>query len=202
MAASTMTPRRDGRWDAVGWAELRSCCTAQLERERYRRERGPMTRPPHRPSRRSTVVDAAMGLFALHPPEHVTVADIAAAADMTAAAVYYHFPSKEHVLLEGLQLFTGAVPGDDAGAAPRTNGDGPWAAPARDRSPRVARGGPDAGDGVLRPLGRRRRRRSRRCGARRASSRSICWPGRIREHSTVRRAPASSRRSTPSGWCR
>jgi AcrR family transcriptional regulator len=47
-----------------------------------------------------------MGLFALHTPEHVTVADIAAAADMTAAAVYYHFPSKEHVLLEGLQGFT------------------------------------------------------------------------------------------------
>jgi AcrR family transcriptional regulator len=52
------------------------------------------------------VIDAAMGLFALHPPEDVTVADIAAAADMTAAAVYYHFPSKEHVLLEGLQTFT------------------------------------------------------------------------------------------------
>ena len=64
------------------------------------------TRPAHRPSRRSTVIDAAMGLFALHPPEAVTVADIAAAADMTAAAVYYHFPSKEHVLLEGLQNFT------------------------------------------------------------------------------------------------
>jgi AcrR family transcriptional regulator len=64
------------------------------------------TRPAHRPSRRSTVIDAAMGLFALHPPEAVTVADIAAAADMTAAAVYYHFPSKEHVLLEGLQIFT------------------------------------------------------------------------------------------------
>lgn len=46
-----------------------------------------------------------MGLFALHPPEQVTVADIAAAADMTAAAVYYHFPSKEHVLVEGLQRF-------------------------------------------------------------------------------------------------
>jgi AcrR family transcriptional regulator len=46
-----------------------------------------------------------MGLFALHPPESVTVADIAAAADMTAAAVYYHFASKEHVLLEGLQGF-------------------------------------------------------------------------------------------------
>lgn len=47
-----------------------------------------------------------MSLFAVHKPEHVTVADIAAAADMTAAAVYYHFPSKEHVLLEGLQGFT------------------------------------------------------------------------------------------------
>jgi AcrR family transcriptional regulator len=52
------------------------------------------------------VIEAAMGLFALHPPDDVTVADIAAAADMTAAAVYYHFPSKEHVLLEGLQGFT------------------------------------------------------------------------------------------------
>jgi AcrR family transcriptional regulator len=65
-----------------------------------------MTRPPHRPSRRNAVVEAAMGLFALHPPDRVTVADIAAAADMTAAAVYYHFPSREHVLLEGLQTFT------------------------------------------------------------------------------------------------
>ncbi len=47
-----------------------------------------------------------MGLFAAHAPDDVTVADIAAAADMTAAAVYYHFPSKETVLLEGLQIFT------------------------------------------------------------------------------------------------
>jgi len=46
-----------------------------------------------------------MGLFAHQRPEDVTVADIAAAADMAAAAVYYHFPSKEHVLLEGLQGF-------------------------------------------------------------------------------------------------
>ena len=64
------------------------------------------TPPAPPPAGRSTVIDAAMGLFALHPPEAVTVADIAAAADMTAAAVYYHFPSKEHVLLEGLQIFT------------------------------------------------------------------------------------------------
>ena len=65
-------------------------------------------RPPHRPSRRAAVIDAAMSLFAVHPPQNVTVTDIATAADMTAAAVYYHFPSKEHVLLEGLQSFTAA----------------------------------------------------------------------------------------------
>ncbi len=52
------------------------------------------------------VIDAAMRLFATRPPQHVTVADIAAAANMTAAAVYYHFPSKEHVVLEGLHRFT------------------------------------------------------------------------------------------------
>src|SRR6266508_1054133 len=83
-------------------------------------------RPPHRPSRRSTVIDAAMGLFAMHPPESVTVADIAAAADMTAAAVYYHFPSKEHVLLEGLQDFTRQFLLAIRDLA-RSDGDAPWA---------------------------------------------------------------------------
>ena len=63
-------------------------------------------RPAHRPSRRASVIDAAIGLFATYPAETVTVADIAAAADMTAAAVYYHFPSKEHIILEGLEAFT------------------------------------------------------------------------------------------------
>jgi AcrR family transcriptional regulator len=63
-------------------------------------------RPAHRPSRRASVIDSAIGLFATYPAEAITVADIAAAANMTAAAVYYHFPSKERVLLEGLQSFT------------------------------------------------------------------------------------------------
>jgi AcrR family transcriptional regulator len=66
-----------------------------------------------------------MGLFALHPPESVTVADIAAAADMTAAAVYYHFPSKEHVLLEGLQDFADQFLGAIRNLA-RGDGDAPW----------------------------------------------------------------------------
>ena len=63
-------------------------------------------RPAHRPSRRASVIEAAIGLFATYPADAITVADIAAAANMTAAAVYYHFPSKERVLLEGLQSFT------------------------------------------------------------------------------------------------
>jgi AcrR family transcriptional regulator len=66
-----------------------------------------------------------MGLFALRPPDDVTVADIAAAADMTAAAVYYHFPSKESVLLEGLQIFTAQYLGAIRDLA-RLDGDSGW----------------------------------------------------------------------------
>jgi len=47
-----------------------------------------------------------MGLFANYPVEEVTVSDIASAADMTSAAVYYHFASKEQVLLEGMRHFS------------------------------------------------------------------------------------------------
>ncbi len=46
-----------------------------------------------------------MGLFASYPVEEVTVLDIAGAVDMTPAAVYYHFASKEQILLEGLEAF-------------------------------------------------------------------------------------------------
>lgn len=43
-----------------------------------------------------------MELFA-SPMTDVTVAEIADAAGMTSAAVYYHFASKDHILLEGLR---------------------------------------------------------------------------------------------------
>lgn len=46
-----------------------------------------------------------MGLFATFPVEEVTVLDIASAVDMTPAAVYYHFASKEQILLEGMEAF-------------------------------------------------------------------------------------------------
>ncbi len=46
-----------------------------------------------------------MGLFATMPVDEVTVQDIAASVDMTPAAVYYHFASKEQILVEGMTLF-------------------------------------------------------------------------------------------------
>src|SRR3954462_8454518 len=60
-------------------------------------------RPAHRPSRRTTVVRSAMELFASQRSDAVTVAEIAAAAGMTSAAVYSHFASKDDILLEGLR---------------------------------------------------------------------------------------------------
>jgi AcrR family transcriptional regulator len=63
----------------------------------------PKKRPAHRPSRRTAVVEAAMQLFASSSSETITVAEIADAAGMTSAAVYYHFASKDDILLEGLR---------------------------------------------------------------------------------------------------
>jgi len=50
-----------------------------------------------------------MGLFAALPVDEVTVQDIANAVDMTSAAVYYHFASKEQILVEGLEQFRDAM---------------------------------------------------------------------------------------------
>ncbi len=47
-----------------------------------------------------------MGLFATIPVDEVTVQDIASAVEMTPAAVYYHFASKEQILIEGMQQFS------------------------------------------------------------------------------------------------
>lgn len=50
-----------------------------------------------------------MGLFASFPVDEVTVLDIAGGVGMTPAAVYYHFASKEQILLEGMQQFRNAL---------------------------------------------------------------------------------------------
>lgn len=46
-----------------------------------------------------------MRLFAAPTSDAVTVAEIAESAGMTSAAVYYHFASKDDILLEGLRAF-------------------------------------------------------------------------------------------------
>ncbi|WP_030466760.1 TetR/AcrR family transcriptional regulator [Lentzea aerocolonigenes] len=69
----------------------------------------PRTRAAHRPSRKQWVIEAATELFATQPPDEVTVADIAARAEMTSAAVYYHFSSKDQVLVEGMRVFAAAL---------------------------------------------------------------------------------------------
>jgi AcrR family transcriptional regulator len=50
-----------------------------------------------------------MRLHATADPASVTVADIAAEAKMTAAAVYYHYATKEDILLDGLSAFAEAI---------------------------------------------------------------------------------------------
>lgn len=50
-----------------------------------------------------------MRLFATRRAETVTVAEIADAAGMTSAAVYYHYASKDDILLDGLQEFSDAL---------------------------------------------------------------------------------------------
>lgn len=67
------------------------------------------TRAAHRPSRKQWVIEAATELFATQPPDEVTVADIAARAEMTSAAVYYHFSSKDQVLAAAMRAFAAAL---------------------------------------------------------------------------------------------
>jgi AcrR family transcriptional regulator len=50
-----------------------------------------------------------MRLYAAGMGESVTVAEIAAEADMTSAAVYYHYATKEDILLDGLTGFGDAI---------------------------------------------------------------------------------------------
>ena len=62
-------------------------------------EQRPARRPAHRPSRRDAVLVAGTVEFVKRGFSSVSVTDIAKRAGMTPAAVYYHFPTKEDVLL-------------------------------------------------------------------------------------------------------
>src|ERR1700757_1616734 len=64
-------------------------------------------KPANRPSRRHLLIDAAVELFSLEPWEFITVADIVERAGMTSAAFYYHFSSREQLLEEVVENFSG-----------------------------------------------------------------------------------------------
>src|SRR4249919_642118 len=81
-------------------------------------------RPAHRPSRRQVVIDGAMGLFATIPVDEVTVQDIASAVEMTPAAVYYHFASKEQILTEGMQQFADLLLAEMTNNLPEPDSEG------------------------------------------------------------------------------
>jgi AcrR family transcriptional regulator len=65
-----------------------------------------------------------MHLYAVRRIEDVTVADIAEEANMTSAAVYYHYPSKEDLLLEGLREFADGMQSELTDLLKAANGSG------------------------------------------------------------------------------
>ena len=58
---------------------------------------------------REQIVDAAMALFDERGFEHVTIADIAAAADIAPRTFFGYFPSKEDVVFHDFETFFGRL---------------------------------------------------------------------------------------------
>ena len=77
----------------------------------------------HRPSRRDDIVDAAITVFAQRGFLDTAISDIARAADLAVAAVYYHFAGKEELygaaigkVLNTVDQVVATVRADDAPA--------------------------------------------------------------------------------------
>lgn len=62
-------------------------------------------RPAHRPSRRHQIIEVAVELFAIKPPELVTISEIVQQVGMTPAAFYYHFSSRDELFQEVVDSF-------------------------------------------------------------------------------------------------
>jgi AcrR family transcriptional regulator len=62
-------------------------------------------RPAHRPSRKRQLIEGAVELFAVKPPDMVTIAEIVQHAGMTPAAFYYHFSSRDELFQEVVNRF-------------------------------------------------------------------------------------------------
>jgi len=72
-------------------------------------------KPPKDKARRDRILTCSAGLFRHRGYERTSVRDIAEAAGITSGSLFYHFASKEdllvEVMLEGLQSVTAAVAG-------------------------------------------------------------------------------------------
>lgn len=63
------------------------------------------SRPANRPSRRHEILESAVDLLSIQPPDEIAVSDIASHCGMTPAAFYYHFTSKDEILDEIVGAF-------------------------------------------------------------------------------------------------
>jgi AcrR family transcriptional regulator len=77
--------------------------------------------PAHRPSRRDGIVDAAITVFAVCGFVDASISDIAEAADVAVAAIYYHFAGKDELygaciakVLSSVDALVASVRSDDA----------------------------------------------------------------------------------------
>jgi AcrR family transcriptional regulator len=60
-------------------------------------------RPPHRPSRRQTIIEAAIRVFARDGYVGANIDEIAREAGVVPTAIYYHFSNKEKLFHEALK---------------------------------------------------------------------------------------------------
>ncbi len=85
---------------------------------------GKGARPVREGNRKRALMDAAAKLFATQGYRATTIRDIAGAVAMLPGSVYYHFPSKEHLLLA---IYREAVEGISARIDAALDGlDDPW----------------------------------------------------------------------------
>src|SRR3954451_6912726 len=84
----------------------------------------PIDRFEQRKQTRGKLVDAALRMFSTSGYDHATVDDISAAAGYSKGAYYFHFSTKDDILLELLRLWTEGrtrilEAGAESGASPR-----------------------------------------------------------------------------------
>ena len=105
IAARTISGRRDGRFAGRGrfCSILCSMASRRAPRSAGVTDDEVVRVPPHRPSRRLEIVEAAIRVFAECPLSETTVEQMAAECGVAVTAVYYHFSSKEELFDEAFK---------------------------------------------------------------------------------------------------